>query len=178
MAARGKPVHEDVAVAGERLPAEEAGLEKVAVRRRIRRRLQPSCSSPSSRAHELVLHAGADQPGPRRRRQTAPAERERVVPAAASATGPARAAEGGGVHRRRRRGSLGRIHLRGFSHLDRSGPSQGWFGSSRVRVRAATVRGEAKERDGAFKEETGGGGGFYEASRGGGSRRAPRGGVG
>jgi hypothetical protein len=122
----GKPVHEDVAVAGERLAAEEAGVEKVPLRRRQPAR---SSSSRSGHADELVLHAGADQPGPRRCRCPAPSKCVRVVQAAgaASAADPARAAEGG-VHRRRRSGSPGGIHLSGFSRLIR--PPARWLACS------------------------------------------------
>jgi hypothetical protein len=118
----GKPVHEDVAVVGERLAAEETGVEKVP----LRRRQQParSSSSRSGHADELDLHAGADQTGPRRRRCPAPSKCVRVVPAAGAAS-----AAVGGVHRRRRNGSPGGrrggspggIHLRGLSRPIRSG---------------------------------------------------------
>jgi hypothetical protein len=107
---RGEPVHEDVAVAGEGLPAEEAGVQKVALRQasRSRPRASSTSSSSSRRSHQLVLHAGADEPGPRSRRRAAPAESERAVPTAPapapapspSSAGTTRAAEAH-VHRRR-----------------------------------------------------------------------------
>jgi hypothetical protein len=172
-----EPVHEDVAVAGEGLTAEEAGLQKVALRQPSRSRSRASSSS-SRREHQLVLHAGADQPRPRRRRRAAPAEGERAVPAAPTPTpapapahatgtpspaaGPARRAAEAEVHRRRRRrrGARAWIHLR---DAIRPGPVR-WLARSCPRD-GARRRGEGGVLFRCvFKGGTRGGGGFMKSA--------------
>ena len=72
----GRPVHEDVAVVGDRLAAEEARVEEVAVRHPARSRSRPAAAH---RAQEVVLDAGAGEARPRVHRRAA-ADGGRAVP--------------------------------------------------------------------------------------------------